>query len=540
MSSQIVRNSRINKKLFLSIFFIVFTIFLFTSDGHRYSGDEDWQNLQAIRMVTLEPHPLYIDGESRIRFEYPVSYPPQWQGPTCYNYILCSPAKIGDSVTQVPFLFINHTFNIITEDSVTWTTEDFSDLHYVFWRNSINPDFVFLELFYGPFFMALSVSVFFLICRTFNYQIKTSLILSFVLALTTPFWAYSQTSLSTVPFVFVTLLGFYFFRRYQNNSTINLIYCGFCLGFGFMVRAEMALVIIVLGIFFVYTLRGKTGKIKNIIFYFVPQIFLFLIYRMLQNLSNGPPNSEQAIPEVGGGIATSLLPFIHNGNFIPLERFVTGELGLLISPGVGLLFFAPILFTIFFSFPDFFKNHKGETIFVLGFITLFVIYLGSFQHWHGLVSWGTRYLIPCIPFLLLPLGASIESKNFKKIMIIIVVLGSFGFLANLAHASIDVSWFVWAQPGYEKGLFSLGNVMTELYIHPATIWTFEYSQLTNTIIMFLTGFQADIFLLKLMGSGTFAGVIISLLSSQVYFIYRILNNAKKTETANKNTLEFSS
>ena len=192
-----MKNSRINKKLFLSIFFITFTIFLFTSDGHRYSGDEDWQNLQAIRMVTLEPHELYIDGESRIRFEYPISYPPAWQGTTCYNYILCSPAKIGNSVTQVPFLFINHTFNIISEDTVTWTTDDFSDLHYVFWRNSIESDFTFMELFYGPFYMALSISVFFLICRTFNYQIRTSLILSFLLALTTPLWAYSQTSLST-------------------------------------------------------------------------------------------------------------------------------------------------------------------------------------------------------------------------------------------------------------------------------------------------------------------------------------------------------
>ena len=255
---------------------------------------------------------------------------------------------------------------------------------------------------------------------------------------------------------------------------------------------------------------------------------------MLQNLSNGPPNSEQVMPEVGDGIATSLLIPFHET--MTLERFVTGELGLLISPGVGLLFFAPILFTIFFSFPDFFKNHKGETIFVLGFITLFIIELGSFQHWHGLNSWGARYLIPLIPFLLLPLGASIESRKFKKMMIVIITLGAFGFLANLAHASIDVSWFVWAQPGYEKGLYSLGNSLTELYIHPATIWTFEYSQLTNTVTMFLTGFQADIFLLKLMGSGIFTGVIFSLLLGQGYVLYRISNHYKTSELKNKNTL----
>ena len=150
MSLHTVKKLGINKKIFLSVFFISLTIFVFSSDAHRYSGDEDWQNLQAIRMVTLEPHELYVDGESRIRFEYPIGYPLYWQGHVCYNYILCSPGNVAASVTQVPFLFINHNFNIITDDTVIWTNSDFSDMHYVFWRNSFDPDNTFLELFYGP------------------------------------------------------------------------------------------------------------------------------------------------------------------------------------------------------------------------------------------------------------------------------------------------------------------------------------------------------------------------------------------------------
>ncbi len=531
MSSQIIKNSQINKKLFLSIFFITFTIFLFTSDGHRYSGDEDWQNLQAIRIVTLEPHELYVDGESRIRFEYPTSYPPAWQGETCFNYILCSPAKIGVSVTQVPFLFINHTFDIITEDTVTWTTDDFSDLHYVFWRNNIESDFTFMELFYGPFYMALSISVFFLICRTFNYQIRTSLILSFLLALTTPLWAYSQTSLSTVPFIFILLLGFYFFRIYQkNNSGINLIYCGLCLGFGFMVRLEMAMIIIILAIFFISTLRKRDGKIKNVLCYFIPQILVYSLHKFLELVNTGPAfNNGQIVMD-----SAANLTFIVNVDSVgPLMQLMNYG-GLLFSPGIGLLFFTPILFTIFFSFSDFFRKHKIETAFILAVTSYFIIQMGAFGHWHGLNSWGARYLIPLIPFLLLPLGASIESRKFKKMMIIIIILGGFGFLANLAYTSMDVSWFVWAQPGHEKGLYSLGNSLTELYIHQATIWTFDYSQLTNTIILFFTGFHPDIYLLKLFGWQIFTVSAVSLLTSQIYLLYRILNHSKTSEITNKN------
>ena len=288
MSLQTVKKLGINKKVFLSIFFISLTIFVFSSDAHRYSGDEDWQNLQAIRMVTLEPHPLYVDEESRIRFEYPVAYPLYWQGHTCYNYVLCSPANVAASATQVPLLFINHNFNIITDDTVTWTNADFSDLHYVFWRNSLDPDFTFLELFYGPLFSALSVSVFFLICRSFNYEIKTSLILTLLLGLTTPIWAYSQSSMSTVPMIFLILFAFYFFRRFQkNDSALNLIFCAICLGFGFMVRTDMALVIIVLLGLFIYNLIKRGGNIKKILCYLGPQIMFYGLSKFLGSLGSG-------------------------------------------------------------------------------------------------------------------------------------------------------------------------------------------------------------------------------------------------------------
>jgi len=289
----------------------------------------------------------------------------------------------------------------------------------------------------------------------------------------------------------------------------------------------MALVIIVLTVFFIYTLRKRNGKIKNILCYFTPLIVVYFLSKFLDMVNTGGNIVIDSPSNLAFTIAT--------GSPEPLMQLMNYG-GLLFSPGIGLLFFTPILFTVFFSFTDFFKKHKIESIFIIGLTSYFIIQFGGFGHWHGLNSWGARYLIPLIPFLLLPLGASIESRNFKKMMIVIIILGAFGFLANLAYLSMDVSWFVWAQPGYEKGLYSLGNSLTELYIHPATIWTFEYSQLTNTVTMFLTGFQADIFLLKLMGSGIFTGVIFSLLLGQGYVLYRISNHYKTSELKNKNTL----
>jgi len=111
-------------------------------------------------------------------------------------------------------------------------------------------------------------------------------------------------------------------------------------------------------------------------------------------------------------------------------------------------------------------------------------------------------------------------------LLIIVILGGLGLLINLAYISQDVSWFVWGQPGSDLGLYSLGNDQTTLYLNDAVIWTFQYSQLTNSVITLFTGFYPDIFLLKLMGSGIFAATIFSLLLGQGYFLYRILNRYK--------------
>ena len=57
LSSQLQLKGKYPRTVLLLVFSISLTIFLFSSDGHRYSPDEYWAHEQTIRMVTLEPHP---------------------------------------------------------------------------------------------------------------------------------------------------------------------------------------------------------------------------------------------------------------------------------------------------------------------------------------------------------------------------------------------------------------------------------------------------------------------------------------------------
>ena len=182
-----------DKRLFLLVITITFTVFLFTNDGHRTTFDEDVANQEGLRIATMTPDPNFKEGESRLFFEYPELFPPASNNRAlCENGILCSAANIGHSLLEVPLIFANHNLHILTDVSI-FETEDYpSDLNYTYWKNSLNPDFVFLELAFGPLFSSLSVGIFFLICRSFDLTQKTSIIISFFYAFSTMVWAYSQ------------------------------------------------------------------------------------------------------------------------------------------------------------------------------------------------------------------------------------------------------------------------------------------------------------------------------------------------------------
>ncbi|MGA7731853.1 MAG: hypothetical protein WCD37_11360 [Chloroflexia bacterium] len=83
--------------------------------------------------------------------------------------------------------------------------------------------------------------------------------------------------------------------------------------------------------------------------------------------------------------------------------FFEGVLGLLLSPGKGLLWFALPLLLALWGWPRFAGTHRPEAAFIV-VLALPVIGLFSlYSFWHGDGSWGPRYLIPVLPFLLLPM-----------------------------------------------------------------------------------------------------------------------------------------
>ena len=341
-----------NTQIFLLLVLISFWIFLFSSDAHRYTIDEHHAQQQSLRIATLEPDPAFVPGESKPLFHTPNMNPHNY-GRTCEIGILCYPAMIGHSITQVPFIVLNNNFEIISENTVSWDTDDFTDIHYNFWRNSLDPNFTFLELFYGPLFVSLATGTIFLICRTYNFNSRTAIFISLLYGLTTTAWAYSNTSLNLVPELFFLLWGFLYYRKFQKTpSKTNLILCSIILGFSFLIRRDAILIIIPLFVFLSYDLIKHKIHITHLISYIVPVALFYYLHNTINSLKFS--SSSAITPTESVSQATSLFTdIIVNFNYVPI-----GVYGLFLSPGVGLFIFAPILFSVFFSFPDFYKKHK--------------------------------------------------------------------------------------------------------------------------------------------------------------------------------------
>ena len=502
--------------------------------------DEDLPAQMGLSMVTGEPHPDYIQGISKNFFQKDLEqHNPYHRGLVCTNAITCYPTSVYYSITEAPFIALNNYFHIITSDTLVFSTDDFQDAHYVFWRNSIDADFVFLQLFYGPFFSALSVGIFFLICLEHKFTRKNSIILSLLLAFSTMIWAYSNTSLNVVPACFFLLLGYLFFKKfYRLNQNKFLLLSSASLGFAFLIRADVILFIIPLWLFLLVNVLKRNSKINSLLFYSAPLAFSYVVHKITFKLQYFP-SDEELVDAVGTKADTISSVGADLSAFLPglggIEPILIGAFGMLFAPGVGLFIFAPILLTVFLSFPDFFRKNKSECILLLSFFALTLFWHTNTHAWHGLVAWSSRYLLILVPFLLIPLGASLEQRNKKFMWVLILSLSAAGVVFNLAYVLQDIHWFVWSTPGSDYGLFGLsrpqfGHGFT-LWLNPVVIWTFQFSQLTQSLsLMFSRSLQHDVYLLHAFGTSVYLIIFVPLLSFLFYLLRRVIkHNSMSTE-----------
>ena len=513
--SRLIKNDH---KVFFLILIISFSIFIFTASAHRFTSDDYLAYSQAERIVNQTPIPNFIPGETRPGLQGPNQI--QWNFSTCEDPIICSPVPLVYSMSLIPFIQLEQNLNILPDRDLT--LDDFDDNHYVWWRNTLSNEETFTFLFYGPVITAISTAILFAICRTYNFSIKIAITVAFLYGFTTMAWAYSSTILNVILVSMTVLLSFYFYRKFvKNQNFFSLIFCGFSLGASVLVRYDSFIIVVIILVFLIGTILRNKSKLKNLTCLLIPLFFCAIIFMGINYIQFGTFLEYSFKTESGYGLG-------------PISPIHVGVFGLLFSPGAGLFIFSPILFTIFVSFFDFYKKDKSSFLIFSAYLVSMLVFFGNLETWHGFVSWGPRYLLPVIPFLLIPLAASIEKRNSIGFRFLVIVLGAIGAFFSLIWLIQDVTWFTWGAFGGDSGLFSLGVAgIHSLNLNPLVFWTFEYSQLVQSINLAFNHLQVDLFLFKLLGPIVTALVLSMIIIPLVFILKSVVNNSKLY--ANKNT-----
>ena len=137
---------------------------------------------------------------------------------------------------------------------------------------------------------------------------------------------------------------------------------------------------------------------------------------------------------------------------------IGGLLGLLASPGRGVIWYSPCVVLGFVGFRYAHKSKFLEASLIIVFSLLFLV-INSGSWWMGGWAWGPRYLLPIFPLLL-----SLAALLTKRWRLTLITLATIGFLINAPNL---VSF-------YKRYYVNAAEQQIEVY-SPQIIWSFEHA-----------------------------------------------------------------
>ncbi len=268
-----------------------------------------------------------------------------------------------------------------------------------------------------------------LLAQELGFNKKTAFILATAYFLCTPIIVHSRDSFDFVQASLLIVSSVYLLLRYRRSlSVIHLIASASLLGMAFCTRYTTVLYLP--GFVFLLWKLGKKSKFlkKSLVWIsaLIPWVVVLLFYNYART----------------GSMFKTGYPGLDLTSFPGWRKCLEALVGLLFSPGSGLLILAPFLILLVLASKRFYsKRSKSISLFTLYiFIVeiLFIAFVWS-DSWMGGWSWGPRLILIPLPFFILPIGEIIEkqSKNLRRLLVILLVVS---FLIQIPAVFTVYKW----------------------------------------------------------------------------------------------------
>lgn len=357
-----------NPQWILCIFFL--SLYLLTNGGHTYSNDEESM--------------FFVTAAMARRAEF--DNPPPSQAPIARAQIgvdgkLYPPYGLAPSAVALPFY---HVGSVIA----AWFPREYNGFF-------LRLPFVLLL---NPLFTALTIALLFQAAVRLGYSTRAALLTVFAYGVGTFAWAYSKTFFSEPLATLLLMVAFVALLEFRAQPRLQFVAAsGIALGLAAATKVTAAI---------------------NLPLYFL--FLLWLVYARRAQMTTRRMWLTMVVWGTGVGVmlaGVGIFNFMRFGNFfstgyqgenlfgLPLWE---GLYGLVLSPGKGLLFYAPLVLLTLPALWLFAKQHRAVALFCASSVALHLGAFGMYTYWHGDSAWGPRFLVFILPFLILPLAALFE------------------------------------------------------------------------------------------------------------------------------------
>lgn len=324
---------------------------------------------------------------------------------------------IAQSIVEVPFAQIGY-----------WLSVSMRDPQMIEWAMSFTNTVV----------AALGCVLFYLLARRLGASERRAVALTLVYGLCTLAWTYAKTDFNEPLQTLALLSAAYALLRARlpRFAAGWLLLAGGSLAVALLTKSALLIVMPAFALYVLAhymqlewrprprlsvpaTVGGRQSALRSQALIWAPVALAILVTLWLNTVRFGRPL------DFGYGRDPGDTPF--SGSLL------AGTFGLLLSPDAGLLFYATPVVLGIVGLRRFRRQCPHETLLIAALAVSFVGFYGDFRYWAGLSSYGPRYLVPLVPFLLLPAvdafpGILAQPRRHVVAIALVVVVALAGFV----------------------------------------------------------------------------------------------------------------